>query len=244
MTSATYAERYTADYGFEARLVEQRRRSTIAALRRLAPSRVLEVGCGLQTLAVDAVERVPGLRRWVVVEPSPVFAAGARDATWQLPGVDVVTCALQELPATPDGFDVVVVDALLHEIADDTGFVATAAEHLADRGELYVSVPNATSLHRRAAMRLGLLDRLATLSPRARGLGQHRVYTRDQLDAVLATAGLVVTAAGGHALKPASNEQMARIEEVLGRDVVEAIMVVGDEAPDLAAELWATARRA
>jgi hypothetical protein len=67
---------------------------------------------------------------------------------------------------------------------------------------LVVLAPNRQSIHRRVALRMGLIGALDELSPRDRLVGHLRVYELTTLEAELATAGLVVEHRFGGSLKP------------------------------------------
>ncbi|MEQ8891733.1 MAG: class I SAM-dependent methyltransferase [Sandaracinaceae bacterium] len=242
---ARYQEDYARDYGYEARLVEARGDFTARWLAAVAPARVVEVGCG-SSLLFDRV--APELvERWVVAEPAARFAEVARARSAEAPQLRVVQDYFEraeaEIAAALEGpADVVIIDSLLHEIPDAQSMLGAARRLLAPAGRLYVSVPNAYSLHRRLARAMGLIEDEHAMSQRNVALAQARVYDAASLREEVCGAGFEVLRAGGHTLKPFTNAQMEGVEELLGDAVLRGLASLGEELPELAAEIFVEAR--
>jgi SAM-dependent methyltransferase len=110
-------------------------------LRDVATGRLLDVGCGkgrFLAAARDAGWQVLG------VEFSPTSAAAARLAH----GVDVVSGDFLEAPLEGD-FDVITMWHVLEHLPDPAAAIGRAAELLRPGGRLVVSVPNVDSLQAR-----------------------------------------------------------------------------------------------
>lgn len=241
-----YASVYEADYGFEAVLVAARQRTVLEHLGRWHPRVVVEAGCGFDLLCGRAQEDGIPFDRWVIVEPSPRFAAVAEAHAATSGGrVVVVRSFLEEAvediaAACGDRADAVICSSLLHEVTDPRGLLEAAARLLSGHGRVYIDVPNSRSLHRRLARAMGLVADEGELSARNRSLEQDRVYDAVSLRDEVERAGLQVLEEGGHFLKPFTHDQMEELAFFDDR-MAEGLRVLGGELPELAAEVFCVA---
>jgi 2-polyprenyl-3-methyl-5-hydroxy-6-metoxy-1,4-benzoquinol methylase len=244
-----YVEAYVADYGFEAVMVHARRREVLAWLTRHQPQVLVEVGVGSELL-VDAAAAV-GIHvdRWIVVEPAAEFVAHvaeraqmgstAADHIHVVPTyMEEAVAAVAELGDAP--VDAVVCSSLLHEVPQPALLLGAIRQLLPAGGRVHVSVPNATSLHRRLARAMGLIADERVLSDRNIELGQPRVMDAGDLHRLVTESGFVVEEAGGYMLKPFTHAQMAALP-FLSDELLEGLDRLGGELPDLAAEVYVNA---
>lgn len=196
-------------------------------------ARVLEMGWGTGVVVPALVEL--GLRP-EVVEGSPLLCAAARRA---VPGLEVHEALFEEFsPQTP--YDVVLSLFILEHVDDPVAVLRRAVGWTARGGRVIAFVPNAESLHRQAALRMGLVDALDELSDRDRLVGHRRVYTLERLGADAAAAGLEVERELGGFLKVVPNARM------LGwpPELLEAMHEIGELVPErLRANVGIIARR-
>jgi SAM-dependent methyltransferase len=160
-----------------------------------------------------------------VVEGSPRLAAAAR-ARHGAQGL-VVHDALFEDFVPDEPYDAVLALHIAEHVDDPRALFARLRTWLRPGGALIVMVPNAQSLHRRLAVRMGLQDKLDVLSDRDRLVGHLRVYDLKSLGADLAAAGLVVDHEFGYQLKTVPNSMM------LGwpRELIAALIDISPEIP-------------
>jgi SAM-dependent methyltransferase len=137
-------------------------------IERLAPARVLEVGCGEGA----AGARIAGLAGYVGVEKDLRCAAVAR-ARVERAGGRVVHGTPEDLSGEPP-FDLVCAFEVLEHLEDDVVAARSWASWLRPGGALMVSVPAWPA-------RFGAADR---------AVGHYRRYTPDDLGAVFRGAGL------------------------------------------------------
>ncbi|HYF25995.1 MAG TPA: class I SAM-dependent methyltransferase [Baekduia sp.] len=164
-------------------------------------ARVLELGVGTGQMTRALRERGVAIE---VVEGSPVLAAQARE---EHPGLVVHEAMFEDFaPAAP--YDAVLALHVVEHVDDPRAMLAHLATWVRPGGRLVVVVPNAESLHRRLAVRMGLQDRLDSLSPRDRLVGHQRVYTLDGLRADVESAGFACTGEHGWFLKTLPNAMM------------------------------------
>ncbi len=164
-----------------------------------------------------------------VVDASPALLAPLA-----APRVKTVCSLFEDFqPTSP--FDTIVADHILEHIADPVAILTRARSWLAPAGRIVVGVPNARSIHRLAAVRMGLLRAPDELNDRDLRLGHRRVYTWDTLARDVTAAGLTIVARGGCFLKPLSH---AQIEEQWTESMVDAFFALGEEFPEISAEIF------
>jgi hypothetical protein len=195
----------------------------------------------------SAVERRLAIDRWVIVEPSPVFAERARQAATAAIPLRVVEAFFEDVALTlahedGGGADVVLMSGLLNELPDPDRAILLAREVVSAAGALHVSVPNAGSLHRRLAMAMGMISSLHELSASNRLFAQYRVYDRETLREAVVKGGFSVAEEGGYLMNPFANEQMTSMASMLTPQIVSGLTRLGGELPELASEIFVNAR--
>jgi 2-polyprenyl-3-methyl-5-hydroxy-6-metoxy-1,4-benzoquinol methylase len=138
-----------------------------------------------------------------------------------------VTFAMFEEYQTAQRFDVIVASHVLEHVDDPIVLLQHLQTLLADGGQLVVIVPNAESIHRRLAVRMGLQPALDTLSARDYTVGHQRVYTLSSLERDLTATGFQTVAHRGFFLKPLANSQLLNYSPAL----LDALIAVSDELP-------------
>jgi 2-polyprenyl-3-methyl-5-hydroxy-6-metoxy-1,4-benzoquinol methylase len=164
--------------------------------------------------------------------------------------VDAAGDLLERIPASPElrkvrslfedfapaeRFDTVVMEHVLEHVVDPIDLLRRARTWLADGGRILAGVPNAHSIHRLVAVKMGLLARPDELNARDLDLGHRRVYTPESLRQTAEAAGLHVLERGGVFFKPVSNRQ---IEEQWDEAMIEGFHLLGRDFPDQAAEIF------
>ncbi|WP_372791881.1 class I SAM-dependent methyltransferase [Paraconexibacter sp.] len=200
-----YAERYYLNQEDVADLhvedLQQEHSADLIARAIRGCGRVLELGYGVGLMTGALRDRGVPIE---VVEGSPLLAAQARAAH---PGL-VVHEAMFEAFAPATAFDAVLALHVVEHVDEPRPLLTHLAGLLRPGGKLVVVVPNAESLHRRLAVRMGLQERLDSLSPRDHLVGHQRVYTLDELRADVESAGLQCTEELGWFLKTLPNSMM------------------------------------
>ncbi len=237
-----YARDYDEAYEVEVHLVRARRRRALETVAAVADPVVVEVGCGRESAIVDA----PPVRAWHVIEPSPAFALRARALSERHPSLRVHQQTLEQAAITLRHVcpDVVLVSALLHEVADEERFLSALRLLCGPETRVHLDVPNAHSLHRLLAVAMGLLDAPTAASPRATALQQHRTYDAARLASTLERHGFAIERAGSYFLKPLSHAQLANglRSGIITDAYLRACDAVCAAAPASGAEIFAVAR--
>ena len=138
-------------------------------------------------------------------------------------------------------FDHIVLGHVLEHVDDPIAILRRAREWLSPQGRIMAAVPNARSLHRQAAVIMGLLPFEEALNDADRQHGHRRVYNPETFRRDFHDAGLSIEIFGGYWLKPVSNGQ---IERDWTPEMLAAFMTLGERYPDIAGEIYVVARNA
>lgn len=171
-----------------------------------------------------------------LVEGSISFA---RSLTERYPNVSV-THSLFESFNPKRTFDNIILGHVLEHVEDPVAVLTKAREWLSEDGQILAAVPNARSLHRQAAVIMGMLSFEEDLNDADRHHGHRRVYNPETLRRDFRQARLKIDVFGGYWLKPVSNKQ---IEETWSPTMLNAFMSLGERYPDIAGEIYVVASR-
>ncbi len=162
---------------------------------------------------------------------------GSLDLLQQIPEYKNVTRhhSMFENFTTPLKFDTVVMSHVLEHIEQPVSVLQRVKTWMAANGVLIISVPNARSLHRIVAVKMGLLKTENTLNERDHILGHYRVYDMKSLCDDITKAGYKIIHKGGSFLKPLSNGQ---IDQYWTPAMVEGFYEAGKEFAENCAEIF------
>jgi 2-polyprenyl-3-methyl-5-hydroxy-6-metoxy-1,4-benzoquinol methylase len=169
-----------------------------------------------------------------VVEGAPQFC---RQLQARHPAVRVVNALFEDYD--PEArFDSIVMGHVLEHVQDPVAILRRASGWLAPGGRILAAVPNARSIHRQAAVIMGLLSAEDALNEMDLHHGHRRVFNPETFRQAFLGAGLTIEVFGGYWLKPLSNRQL---EESWTDSMVDAFMQLGERYPDIAGELYVVA---
>lgn len=133
-------------------------------------------------------------------------------------------------------FDTILMEHILEHVEYPDELLQWAKEWLAPGGRIVAGVPNGHSIHRLAAVKMGLLNAPCELNARDHILGHRRVYTPESFRKVLESSGLRVSEMGGVFFKPLSNQQ---IQDHWTEELILGFYELGKDFSEYAAELYA-----
>jgi 2-polyprenyl-3-methyl-5-hydroxy-6-metoxy-1,4-benzoquinol methylase len=202
--------------------------------RYLRGDRILELGPaeGVMTELLAQMQK-----DLTVVEGSEGFCRALRQ---RFPSI-TVEHSLFEQYRPIDRFDFVILGHVLEHVEEPVAVVRRVASWLKPGGRVFAAVPNARSLHRQAAVLMGLLPQEDALNDKDMHHGHRVVFNPESFRAVFLRAGMAVEVFGGYWLKPVSN---AQIESAWSPAMVEAFMQLGERYPDIAGEIYIVASAA
>lgn len=132
-------------------------------------------------------------------------------------------------------FDVVLALHILEHLTNAVSFLKHAKRFLRASGILIIVVPNAQSIHRLAAVKMGLLEVPHSLNPQDKKLGHCRVYYPQELLDDINRAGLEIIHHGGIFFKPLTNKQ---IEDNWTEQMIDGFYALGKDFPEYSAEIY------
>lgn len=198
--------------------------------RHLTGKKILEVGPadGHMTRGLDSFDLT-------LVEPSETLSHKLRQ---NFPQARVITTLVEDfLPS--ERFDNILLCHMLDHVRDPQEVVRMAANWLSPGGKMIAIAPNADSLHRQAAVLMGLLPSSDAFSERDQVQGKRRIFSREEFRRLFSSAGLEIAFFGGYWLKPLSNSQL---EQQWTPEMIHAFFVLGERYPEIAAEMCLVAR--
>jgi 2-polyprenyl-3-methyl-5-hydroxy-6-metoxy-1,4-benzoquinol methylase len=204
------------------------------AQRHMVGDTILELGPaeGVMTELLAATGK-----KLTLVEGSALFCESLRR---RFPDANTVNALFEEFESR-DLFDNIILGHVLEHVEDAVDILSRAKQWLKPGiGRLFAAVPNARSLHRQAAVIMGILREEDALNEMDMHHGHRRVFNPETFRNAFARAGLKIEIFGGYWMKPVSN---AQIEASWTSEMVEAFMVLGERYPDTAGEIYAVASR-
>lgn len=176
----------------------------------------------------------PHFERMTLVDGSDQFC---KSLQVRFPKATVIHSLFEEF-STTNLFDTIILGHVLEHVDDTAAVLAVARCHLRPGGVICAAVPNSRSLHRQAAVLMGLLPFESALNDTDRHHGHRRVYNPESLMRDFSEAHLKVKVFGGYWMKPLSNGQL---EAQWTAPMIDAFMQLGERYPDIAAEIYVIA---
>ena len=199
--------------------------------RHLCGASILEMGAAEGVMTEHLVRTG---KKLTIVEGSKRFCDSLRA---RFPDASVVHALFEEYSSGPV-FDNIVLGHVLEHVDDPSGIVARASKWLRPGGRMLAAVPNSRSVHRQAAVVMGLLPHEDALNETDRHHGHRRVFNPESFRRCFIEAGLKIEVFGGYWLKPLSNRQL---EATWTQEMLHAFMQLGERYPDIAAEIYVVA---
>ncbi len=174
-------------------------------------------------------------KKITLVEGSESFC---NDLRRRHPQAEVVNALFEEFEPTQT-YDTIVLGHVLEHVQDPVAIMKRVKNWVKPgTGRIFAAVPNARSLHRQAAVIMGLLPQEDALNELDKHHGHRCVFNPESFRNVFYQAGLKIEVFGGYWLKPVSNKQ---IEENWTPEMLEAFMQLGERYPDIAGEIYVVA---
>lgn len=201
--------------------------------RHLRPGSILELGPaeGIMTALLAQTGR-----QITAVEGSARFYA---DLTLRFSKVRFHHALFEQFD-TEERFANIILGHVLEHVADPTAILEQCGRWLAPSGRIFANVPNSRSLHRQAAVLLGLLPFEEALNDTDVQHGHRRVFNPETFRQAFNQAGLRIELFGGFWLKPLSN---AQVEAAWPPQMIDAFLELGERYPDVAGEIYIVACR-
>ena len=132
-------------------------------------------------------------------------------------------------------YDNIILGHVLEHVDNPNMILNLCKSWLNPNGVILCAVPNANSLHRQAAVKMGLLKSIYSFSEKDIHHGHQRIYDPISLKNEFEKAGLKIYKFGGYWLKVLSDSQ---IEYSWSDKLVNAYMQLGELYLDIAGEIY------
>lgn len=188
---AKYAQDYIhADNDFESVMVHFRRQKVLEILNHYKPKRVLEIGCGVQSIFDFYFE----YERFVVVEPSELFCESIAKSKRFNPKITIIKDFLENQLHTlkNEKFDFIILSSLLHEVPNPHEFLLVVAQLCDKDTVLHINVPNNKSFHLLWAYESGLLQSIGQLTSTAVKMQQNSAFDKESLAQIVRECGFEI----------------------------------------------------
>jgi 2-polyprenyl-3-methyl-5-hydroxy-6-metoxy-1,4-benzoquinol methylase len=152
----------------------------------------------------------------------------------------VVNSFFENLNLGNEKFTTIILAHILEHVDSPAIVLKEAAKYLADDGVMIIDVPNGNSLHRQVGVKMGLLKYNTELNEADLSIGHQRVYVPEIFKKDILDSGLEISQFGGMFVKVLSNSQT---EKVFDADQLEALFTVGEDNPEIAAEIYIIATK-
>ncbi len=230
------AHGHSYEAGFNGRLGKYRVQLIDESSREIAASsRVLEIGAG----EGPVTEYLSGRFAHVdAVEPADAFFAKLRERFDGRKNVRLHH-GLFESVNLSDRYPLAIASGVLEHVEKPVEFLKKVIERLEPGGLFLGTVPNATSLHRRLGLAMGMMREIHELSEQDHKVGHYRYYDFSTLRSELEGAGFREVKLDGIILKPFPNSKMDELSE----SFCDALFSVGRSLPEWGAEIFFRARR-
>ncbi len=151
--------------------------------RFLAGGQILELGPAEGVMTAELLKFDLDL---TVVEGSSTLSRALED---KFPKLNVINALFEDFDPK-EQYGTIVLSHVLEHVENPIDILAKIGTWVAPNGIIFAAVPNALSLHRRAGVLMGLIDKEDTLNDQDISIGYRRVYTPELLHAHFRQANL------------------------------------------------------
>jgi SAM-dependent methyltransferase len=170
------------------------------------------------------------LTKFIIIEGSSKMIRDFRKTIDLPPNVRLVKSLFEEFETT-ERFDAIEMGFILEHVDDPLLILKRYSTFLKAGGSIFISVPNARSLHRLIGYEAGLLDDLYRLSAYDLRLGHKRYFDSKSLEKLISRSGLDIVKREGIYLKPFSTSQLRSLH--LLSEVTRALFSIGIDYPEI-----------
>jgi 2-polyprenyl-3-methyl-5-hydroxy-6-metoxy-1,4-benzoquinol methylase len=216
----TFTNKKTIEYSFE------------ILKRFLKKGSVLELGPaeGLMTSYLINHDK-----NMYAIEGSDIFAKKLKK---KHPSINVINSLFEEVRLNVK-FDNIILGHVLEHVENPQIILSKVKKWLKKDGILFCAVPNARSIHRQAAVEMGLMKSIFNMSEKDKHHGHYRIYSPEMLKSEFIQSEYEIIHSGGYWLKPLSDTQL---EKDWTSEMLHAFMKLGEYYPDISAEIYIVAK--
>ena len=209
--TATYDFNYrnAINAELEERYSDSRQRAAANCIRERGSKSILEIGCATNPMSNYLSELGPSVERIVTLEPNDSFFKEIQVPSNSFPSFEPLNKSLEEYAQETGKFqakhDFIVLNCLLQEIEDPIAFLALVREVSARNALVWLSVPNASSIHK------SLAD--TQIEFQQKSFGRKWNFDKESLQDLVQGAGLEVLFRQSRILKPVNDASILELIE-------------------------------
>lgn len=200
--------------------------------KHISGKNILEMGPA-EGIMTEYLYNIP--LKLTIVDGAEVFCKNLKK---KYPKAKVINSLFEDFQSN-EKFDNIILGHVLEHVDEPVKTLKSIKNLLSKDGKILAAVPNANSIHRQAAVKMGILKSTNSMSELDIHHGHKRVYSIDEFKNDFIKAGLKIEKFGGYWLKPISNKQ---IEDTWTSEMIKAFMELGEEYPEIAAEIYVIAK--
>lgn len=204
-----YIKNYEA-MPFEESQILYRRKIVLQILNEFKPKNILEVGCGMDSIA----NYYQDFENFFIIEPGKQFINKAKSDLSFLSTVKFCNNYLEDDIIFLDKIDCdfIIVSSLLHEVEDKNSFLLKLKKISKPGTVIHFNVPNAKSFHRLLALELGLIKNIYEKSEMQSLMQQKsKVFDLQSLENILIKYDFKILNSGSYFIKPFTHSQMKNL---------------------------------
>lgn len=236
-----YANVYTG-HSFEDTMVKFRRRKVLEILDRYQPKKVLEVGCGLDSI----FNYYKKFEKAIIVEPSKKFYEKAVQDCHTRSNIyiynEVIENCIEDIGS--EHFDFILVSCLLHEVIEPYNFLLELVKLMKNNTIMHINVPNAESFHLLWGVESGLQTKIGALTETSKSLQQNTTFTLSSLCRLADNVGLSAAEKGTYFMKPFNHAKMKQCMDngIIDEKLLEGLYSLVEYFPENGAEMYINCR--
>jgi trans-aconitate methyltransferase len=169
-----------------------------------------------------------------LVEGSTIFCDALRKL---YPSIKIHNCLFEDFSPNRK-FDNIILGHVLEHVTNPIEILLRVKTLLNPGGIIFAAVPNSSSIHRQAAVLMGMLPKENSLNDSDINHGHRLIFNVELFHKIFIESNLEIIKYGGYWLKPISNKQ---IEDSWNKNMIEAFMSLGEKFPDISAEIYVVA---
>jgi 2-polyprenyl-3-methyl-5-hydroxy-6-metoxy-1,4-benzoquinol methylase len=196
-------------------------------VNKMKPGSLLELGVGHGYSCRQFDSKVS---KYTILDGSKAVIKQFRENNTDLKHISIIETYFEDYSSNLT-YDNIVMGFVLEHVEDPELILKKYKSMLSCDGKLFISVPNASSLHRQLANLAGMLPNIEALSQSDHELGHVRYFTVDTLKELVERCGYQVLSIEGLFLKPFTTSQITSLN--LSDSLFEALMQKGIEYPEL-----------
>ncbi len=149
--------------------------------------------------------------------------------------INIINSYFENWTANEQRYDVIILGFVLEHVDDPVKILRQYKAYLADKGRMFLAVPNAEAMNRRVGIATGILKDIEELSQNDILLGHKRYYRLETLRCDVKKAGLHILREEGIFMKVMTTKQMFELE--IPDNIIKGYLEIAKGYPELSCAL-------